>query len=159
MDYANKFLKKYIKFLSICLSLSLFSCVNKSKVNDFPSWMLGEWHHEGLKYNIIENWKVNSDNSTYTGKTTWSYPGYKSIENLKIYLKNDSLHYSVKINSKITIFKTADFDGDTICFQNDKNEFPKYLNYAFKNSSKIVCWIENYSSDPQKQVFEFSKKD
>lgn len=158
MDYSYKHLKKYIKFLSVCLSLFLFSCVNNTKVDNFPTWMLGEWYHEGLKYNITENWKVSSNQTSYIGKTIWSYPGHQSIEYLKLYLKNDTLCYSVKINSKTTIFKSGDFNGDTICFQNEKNDFPKYLNYTIKSPSKMICWIENYSSDPQKQVFEFSKK-
>lgn len=158
MDNANKHLKKYYKVLSLGLLLFFFSCSKSKVVDTFPNWMLGEWHHENLKFNIVEKWKINADNNMYIGKTIWSYPGYKSIENLKLYIKNDTLHYSVRINSKTTIFKSADFNGDTICFQNEKNEFPKFLNYSIINPSKMVCWIENYNSDPQKQVFEFYKK-
>jgi len=140
-----------LPFLSACI-LILFSCSEKPKKQEQPSFLIGNWVRTNDKKGdtTYEFWKKDFKGIGFTlkGKDTI----FKEV--LSIIHLHDALFLEVKdIHQKPTLFKfTNQTDTSFVC-ENSRNEFPKKITY-FKEKQQLKAIV---SSGDFKISFVFSR--
>lgn len=129
------------------------SCSNQSNL---PDWINGHWITSLDNETIHENWKFQG--KCILGENYMHYENKFQKEKLKIFEKNNELHYEIIIEKDTLVFKCKDYlDSDTLTFVNNQNPFPKRINYAKPKADKMSVWIENTKNDPNGIFFTFKK--
>lgn len=138
-------------FLVIILILA--SCSEK---NDLPEWIHGNWITSLDNETIHENWKLR--NHCIYGENYMYYENKFQKEKLRIFEKDNVLHYQIIIEKDTLVFKCKNYQNeDTLTFVNNKNPFPKRINYTKPKADKMSVWIENVKNDPNGIFFTFKK--
>jgi len=133
--------------------LMLNSCSNR---NNLPHWIHGKWITSLDNETIHENWKLRSN--CISGENFMRYENKFQKEFLRIFEKNNILHYQIVIEQDTLVFKCKNYrDADTLTFVNNQNPFPKRINYVRPVTNKMSVWIENIKNDPNRISFTFKK--
>ncbi len=136
------------------LLIFTISCSSKKY---YPNWMIGKWSSSYDGIAIQESWFEKD--GIIQGETVWKFDDKTRIETLKMYYRNDSLVYRVKMPKKVLEFVCLDPKNDTLVFINNANDFPKRINYVKPTTRLMTVWIDNFSKDPNKMSFPFKKID
>ncbi len=131
----------------------MFSCGNKKKEVQKPSFLIGKWIRINNKKESItyETWNNNLKGLGYTLKNKdTSFKEILSIVEIK-----DTLFLKVEgVNKNPTYFKfTLQTDTSFVC-ENPKNKFPKKITY-FKDGKQLKAEI---SADNFRIDFVFDKR-
>lgn len=138
-------------FLLIFLTLN--SCTERSNL---PQWIHGHWITSLENETIHENWKL--EKNYISGENYMHYENKFQKEFLRIFEKNNTLHYQIVIEKDTLIFSCKNYLGsDTLTFVNNRNPFPKRINYVRPIANKMSVWIENVKNDPNGIFFTFKK--
>lgn len=133
--------------------LILYSCSNR---DNLPQWIHGKWITSLDNETIHENWKLQPN--CISGENFMHYENKFQKEFLRIFEKNNILHYQIVIEQDTLIFKCKNYrDADTLTFVNNQNPFPKRINYVRPIANKMSVWIENVKNDPNRISFTFKK--
>nr|WP_294862216.1 DUF6265 family protein [uncultured Fluviicola sp.] len=133
--------------------LILQACSNQ---NNLPDWIHGNWITSLDNETIHENWKLQG--KYISGENYMHYENKLQREKLQIFEKDNELHYQIIIEKDTLVFKCRDYlDSDTLTFVNNRNPFPKRINYAKPKADKMSVWIENTKNDPNGIFFTFKK--
>ncbi|WP_343633445.1 DUF6265 family protein [Fluviicola sp.] len=131
----------------------LHSCSDRSNL---PEWIHGNWITSLDNETIHENWKVQR--KCISGENYMHYENKFQKEFLRIFEKNNTLHYQIVIEKDTLVFTCKDYrDADTLTFVNNRNPFPKRINYVRPVANKMSVWIENVKNDPNGIFFTFKK--
>lgn len=144
-------MRKLLIFVSF---LFIFSCGNKTRNYEKPTFLIGNWKRLNDKpgNQTYEMWNTNLVGMGYT--MTGKKRSFQ--ETLSILKINDTLYLEVKdIGEKPTLFKfTNQTDTSFVC-ENPKNEFPKKIKYYIENKQlKAVVSADDFRID---FVFDRSK--
>ena len=133
--------------------MTLHSC---SHGNNLPQWIHGRWITSLDNETIHENWKL--EKSCISGENYMNYENKFQKEFLRIFEKNNVLHYEIVLKKDTLVFKCENYrDKDTLTFVNNRNPFPKRINYVRPKGGKMSVWIENVKNDPNGILFTFKK--
>lgn len=133
--------------------LILHSCSNR---DNLPQWIHGKWITSLDNETIHENWKLRTN--CISGENFMHYENKFQKEFLRIFEKNNVLHYQIIIERDTLVFKCKNYlDTDTLTFVNNQNPFPKRINYVRPVANKMSVWIENVKNDPNGIFFTFKK--
>lgn len=133
--------------------LVLHSCSNG---NNLPKWIHGNWVTSLDDEIIHENWKL--EKRCISGENYMHYENKFQKELLRIFEKNNVLHYQIVIEKDTLLFTCENYrNADTLTFVNNQNPFPKRITYARPVGNKMSVWIENMKNDPNGILFTFKK--
>lgn len=139
----------------------------KIKTMQHIDWLAGSWMMEGKKGNTYEMWKIVDDNKI-EGK------GYKVFkkdttqrEDLQIIIENGELFYVATVqgqnNNEPVRFKMVDGNRRKMEFENKEHDFPKQINYHWKQNDRyeveIIGPLKPGSKKNKTIVMSFKKQD
>ncbi len=138
---------------TLLILLTLHSC---SPGNNLPQWIHGRWITSLDNETIHENWKL--EKSCISGENYMHYENKFQKEFLRIFEKNNVLYYEIVIEKDTLVFKCKNYrEADTLTFVNNRNPFPKRINYVKPRGNEMSVWIENVKNDPNGILFTFKK--
>lgn len=132
---------------------------NKTKYQDFINfeWMSGDWYMENEGYVIHEHWDGKSEHVMEGYSVTTDTKGDTvGKEELRIIKLGDEYFYIAKPRSKksATTFKMILDSVRKVRFYNEKNDFPKWIEYHRLNDS-MTATIRN---EEKEIIFGFKKE-
>lgn len=141
---------------ALTLLLTFFILNSCTHRGNLPEWIHGNWITSLENETIHENWKL--DKKGLSGENYMHYENKFQKEFLHIFEKNNILHYRIIIEKDTLVFKCKNYlDADTLTFVNNRNPFPKRINYVRPIANKMSVWIENVKNDPNGIFFTFKK--
>lgn len=125
---------------------------------DQVDWLNGFWERTNTKAGTSahERWIKNSE----TGMNGWGVAMRDNdttfVESLRIVLENDELYYvaDVEENPEPVFFKFTSMTSNGFITENPDHDFPKKIEYLFKNDTLVVTT----SGDNQKITFKFVRR-
>jgi hypothetical protein len=129
-------------------------------------WLEGKWMMEGKKGNMYEEWKIIDDNRM-EGR---SYKVFKkdttSRETLELIIENSELFYIATVkdqnNGAPVRFKMMDGNRRHMDFENPEHDFPKKINYQWKQNDHYMVEISGPLKPGSKKdktiIFSFKKQ-
>jgi hypothetical protein len=162
-------IKRSVQFIIILLAFSATApsaMAQKIKSLRNVDWLEGKWMMEGKKGDTYEEWKIIDDNRM-EGK---SYKVFKrdtsSRETLEIIIENGELYYIATVkdqnNGEPVRFKMSDGNRRHMDFENPEHDFPKKINYQWKQNDRfmveIIGPIKPGSKKDKTILFSFKKQ-
>jgi len=121
---------------------------------DTIEWMLGTWKSKHNDQTLIESWnKVSAKTMEGFGETLVKGK-LKSSESLRVVAMSGQLYFVAKVNHNAmpVAFKLTECSSAHVVFENQTHDFPKRIEYTFKNNDKIQALV----SDGQGEGFSIN---
>ena len=149
--------KNILRVLTIVFIFNLLTFCSSKKDYTIPDtllWLTGQYADTSIRF--FESWSLRND-SILTG-SGFQLEGTDTVfmEQLSIEMRDKQWQYVVKADSSETTFALINAPGDSLVFENRKNEYPKKITYVRRTKGGIDVTIDNPDEAGKKQVFRFN---
>ncbi|MEP7264178.1 MAG: DUF6265 family protein [Bacteroidota bacterium] len=162
-------MKKIFSFLMVaicCFGINETASAQKIKSFKNIDWLEGKWMMEGKKGDTYEIWKMVDENHM-SGKSFKVYKKDTTMrETIELVKENDNVFYIVTVkdqnNGEPVRYTMTDGNHRHMDFSNPEHDFPKEINYQWKQNDRyeveIIGPLKPGSKKNKVILFSFKKQ-